>query len=178
MNFYDILLAKKMSGGSTPDLVLIDKTITENGTYNASEDEADGYSSVTVEVEQGEEAVQGYLLINPETPKTLTSFRTKIFVPEGIEELGFGSLSNDSRIIEIELPSTLKTIGDNTFNGGSRLIKITCKAIKPPKIMGADVFGSVPHDCAIYVPAESVDAYKTSYVWNTRAAYIQAIAAQ
>lgn len=35
-------------GGDTP--VLIEKTITENGTYNAEDDEADGYSSVTVEV--------------------------------------------------------------------------------------------------------------------------------
>lgn len=31
--------------------VLITKTITQNGTYNASSDEADGYSSVTVEVQ-------------------------------------------------------------------------------------------------------------------------------
>lgn len=36
-------------GGST----LITKSITENGTYNASSDNADGYSSVTVDVPQG-----------------------------------------------------------------------------------------------------------------------------
>lgn len=35
------------SGGST---TLITKTITENGTYNASDDDADGYSEVTVNV--------------------------------------------------------------------------------------------------------------------------------
>ena len=29
---------------------LVDKEITENGTYNASDDEADGYSQVTVDV--------------------------------------------------------------------------------------------------------------------------------
>ena len=32
---------------------LIEKTITENGTYDASDDDADGYSSVTVEVSGG-----------------------------------------------------------------------------------------------------------------------------
>lgn len=32
---------------------LIEKTITENGTYDASDDEADGYSSVTVDVSSG-----------------------------------------------------------------------------------------------------------------------------
>ena len=33
-------------GGST----LITKNITQNGTYNASDDNADGYSSVTVDI--------------------------------------------------------------------------------------------------------------------------------
>ena len=32
---------------------LIEKTITENGTYDASDDEADGYSSVTINVSGG-----------------------------------------------------------------------------------------------------------------------------
>ena len=41
-----VLLANE--GGST--LTLITKTISENGTYNASSDSADGYSSVTVNV--------------------------------------------------------------------------------------------------------------------------------
>lgn len=48
MNYFDVLFAKKQSGGETP--TLITKTITENGTYTASEDNADGYSQVTVNV--------------------------------------------------------------------------------------------------------------------------------
>ena len=39
------------AGGSQP--VLITKNITQNGTYNASSDSADGYSSVTVNVAGG-----------------------------------------------------------------------------------------------------------------------------
>lgn len=42
--------AEKLVGG---DPVLVTKSITENGTYNASSDDAEGYSSVTVEVEAG-----------------------------------------------------------------------------------------------------------------------------
>lgn len=38
-------------GGAVP--VLIEKTISENGTYNAADDDADGYSSVTVDVSGG-----------------------------------------------------------------------------------------------------------------------------
>lgn len=39
--------AEKLVGG---DPVLVTKSITENGTYNASSDDAEGYSSVTVNV--------------------------------------------------------------------------------------------------------------------------------
>ena len=48
MNFFDILLAKKEAGGG--DAVLKQKTVTQNGIYNASSDSADGYSKVTVNV--------------------------------------------------------------------------------------------------------------------------------
>lgn len=50
MNFYDILLAKKLSGGDAPAPVLITKSVTANGEYSASDDSADGYSSVSVDV--------------------------------------------------------------------------------------------------------------------------------
>ena len=43
--------ALSVSGGGSA--TLITKTITENGTYNASSDSADGYSSVTVNVSGG-----------------------------------------------------------------------------------------------------------------------------
>lgn len=46
--------AEKLVGG---DPVLITKSITENGTYNASSDDAEGYSSVTVDIVGGVETV-------------------------------------------------------------------------------------------------------------------------
>ena len=50
MNNFDILFAKKLAGGGSPPPVLIEKNITANGTYTASGDNADGYSSVSVDV--------------------------------------------------------------------------------------------------------------------------------
>lgn len=51
MNMHDIIIAEKLAGGGggTPP-VIINKTVTENGTYQASSDSADGYSEVTVNV--------------------------------------------------------------------------------------------------------------------------------
>lgn len=48
-NFAQEILSIPTGGSAT----LIDKTITENGTYLASEDNADGYSKVTVDVQGG-----------------------------------------------------------------------------------------------------------------------------
>lgn len=54
IDLHNALIAGRMIGGSggtpPPEPVLIEKTITENGTYNASADDVDGYSSVVVNV--------------------------------------------------------------------------------------------------------------------------------
>lgn len=50
MDILSYILGKKAGGGGGEAPVLIDKTITENGTYNASDDGANGYKSVTADV--------------------------------------------------------------------------------------------------------------------------------
>lgn len=50
MDFYELLLAEKLNGGGGGSAVLINKDITENGTYNAENDNADGYKKVVVNV--------------------------------------------------------------------------------------------------------------------------------
>ena len=52
IDLHNALIAGRMIGGSggtpPPEPVLIEKTITQNGTYNASSDNVDGYSAVVV----------------------------------------------------------------------------------------------------------------------------------
>lgn len=51
-----IALAKIVGGGGGGEApVLVSKTVTENGIYAASTDNADGYSSVTVTLPSGDE---------------------------------------------------------------------------------------------------------------------------
>lgn len=47
----------RIGGGGSGSATLITKTITQNGTYSAQDDNADGYSEVTVDVEGGAEYV-------------------------------------------------------------------------------------------------------------------------
>lgn len=51
----DIALAKIVGGGGGDTPVLVTKTVTENGTYRASSDNADGYKSFTVAIPSGDE---------------------------------------------------------------------------------------------------------------------------
>jgi hypothetical protein len=62
----------------------------------------------------------------------------------------------------------------STFQHVETLKSFTIKTETPPTI-DIHTFWQVPADCAIYVPANSVDAYKTATNWSDRADYIFAI---
>ena len=245
MNLYDILLAKKLGGGSapTPTPVLISKNITANGVYNAADDDADGYSSVDVQVPAppsssdlsgnvtttgtiatglgdislnipnsvteigqnafynknyiasitipsgvttiGQSAFQNCTSLTSITiPNSVTSigggvFRictslTSITIPSGVTIIGQSAFHTCTALTNITIPSGVTTIRSSAFQNCTALTSIICEATNPPTI-ASSTFTSVPADCAIYVPADSVDAYKVASYWNTRAAYIQAI---
>ena len=67
----------------------------------------------------------------------------------------------------------ITSIGEEAFNGCSSLTSITIKAITPPSL-SYGVF-DYSNDCPIYVPAQSVDAYKAATYWKNYASRIQAI---
>ncbi len=62
----------------------------------------------------------------------------------------------------------------NTFQNNTSCASLTIHADTPPTIANNTITG-LKADCAIYVPAESVDAYKAKQYWSARASYIQAI---
>ena len=67
----------------------------------------------------------------------------------------------------------ITSIGNTAFYGCSGLTSITIKAITPPTLR-YDVFTNT-NNCPIYVPAQSVDTYKSASGWSTYASRIQAI---
>ena len=90
--------------------------------------------------------------------------------------IGNGAFQGCSSLSSVVLPMfpALGGIGNNAFYNCTSLRSITSYNVDPPRIESNTFFG-VPADCAIYVPAESVDAYKAAANWSDRAAYIQAI---
>ena len=107
---------------------------------------------------------------------SLTSINLPSIVSLGNQYGGncFGSCSN---LTTADLGTHVTIIAQMSFNiYNSNLTSFTCRATTPPTL-GSSVFGwSTPANLVIYVPAESVDAYKAASGWSEFADKIQAIA--
>lgn len=81
-----------------------------------------------------------------------------------VKELTVNAFSYCYSLIYAKLPNTISSIGDNAFRGDSALKAITVEALTPPTL-GSNVFYATSSDLLIYVPDESVEAYKTATGW-------------
>ena len=84
----------------------------------------------------------------------------------------YQSMFSDCTHIERHHVATLNN-STNVFQNNTACTSFTIDAATPPTIASNTITG-LKSDCAIYVPAESVDAYKAKQYWSARAAYIQA----
>ena len=98
---------------------------------------------------------------------------TSVTIPEGIKTIGDGAFYSCTALPTITLPSTV-TVIDASFEDCTGLTSITCKAVEPP-VAHNEVFKNVPKTIPVYVPAGSVNKYKTASKWEEFGDYIQAI---
>ena len=99
---------------------------------------------------------------------------TGITIPESVTSLRDWCFSICSSLKEITIPDAVTSIEMYCFYLCRSLTSVTCKATTPPNL-GATAFYSNPSTMVIYVPAESVDAYKSATNWSKYADKIQAI---
>jgi len=90
--------------------------------------------------------------------------------PTEIGGLMFGYCN---KLTKLYIPSNISSIGGSAFMNCSGLTSITVDRATPPTIESI-VFNNT-NNCPIYVPAESVDAYKAATNWSEYASRIQAI---
>lgn len=83
---------------------------------------------------------------------------TKITVSEGLKEIGANAFADMTALASIELPESLKKVGTGAFTGLNVLASIRFNGILVPEF-AENVFG-IPESAVIYVPVESIDAYK------------------
>ena len=108
---------------------------------------------------------------------SLTSVNLPSIVSIGGKYFG-NTFGNCTKLTTVDLGPNVTSIGQGAFNiYNSSLTSFTCRATTPPAL-GSNVFGfnGAPENLVIYVPAESVDAYKAASGWSDFANKIQAIA--
>lgn len=108
---------------------------------------------------------------------------TSINVGEGITKLDdqclYGNeLKPENNVLRsIVLPSTLEILSYDAIDKQPLLETITINAVTPPAIqwvtVGYILFRSCPNLTSVYVPASSVNAYKTAEGWSTIASLIK-----
>lgn len=80
----------------------------------------------------------------------------------GVVSIGTGAFAHCANLSEVTLPDCVTTIGMWAFNPCGSLTNLYCKAVTPPVIEES----TIDPKATIYVPLESVDAYKSAAYWS------------
>lgn len=97
---------------------------------------------------------------------------TTITIPENVTSIGNQAFRQCSSLTTITIPESVKSIGRIAFYKCTSLTSVTLEATTPPTIQ-SDTFDDTVQ--TFYVPAESVEAYKTATNWANYADKIFAI---
>ena len=96
---------------------------------------------------------------------------TSITIPNSITTIGAGAFYYCSNLTSITIPNSVTTIGNEAFDLCRSLASVYCEATTPPSL-GSYAFSRNASERKFYVPAESVEVYKTADYWREYASYI------
>ena len=99
---------------------------------------------------------------------------TSVTIPNSVTSIDNGAFQFCSSLTSITIPNSVTSIGTSTFADCSDLTSVTVEATTPPTL-GSAVFNRDASGRKIYVPADSVNAYKAASGWSIYAADIEAI---
>ena len=98
---------------------------------------------------------------------------TTYTIPDSVTTIGNWAFGGCSSLTSVTIPDSVTTIGNYAFAGCISLTSVYCKAITPPSLGFCAYYGYFGDiGCPIYVPAESVEAYKAATNWSEYAADI------
>ncbi|MBQ5844794.1 MAG: leucine-rich repeat domain-containing protein, partial [Alistipes sp.] len=94
---------------------------------------------------------------------------TSVTIPDGVTEIGEGTFCYCSGLTSVTIPDSVTEIGSSAFSDCNGLTSVFCKPTTPPTLGQSipwDAFDDNATNRKIYVPAESVDAYKEADGWK------------
>lgn len=112
---------------------------------------------------------------------TLIVGASNTVIPNTVTKIGYKAFYTNSKLTAITIPNSVTVIGGRSFCGCSKLENVTIESTTPPTMEKSystyDVFDNNKAGRKIYVPAESVDIYKSAEGWSKYADYIESITA-
>ena len=99
---------------------------------------------------------------------------TNINLPNSLTKIGGAVFQDCSSLVSITIPSSLTKIEDSVFKNCTSLQSVYCQPTVPPTA-STTMFENNAADRKIYVPASSVEAYKSAQYWSD---YADAIVAE
>lgn len=96
---------------------------------------------------------------------------TSVTIPDGMKHIEDGTFYSCSGLTSVTIPAGVgiqtntNNIGERAFYNCTSLESIICNAVNPP-VCGTDAFYGVSTYTQLYVPEESVGAYKNTSPWK------------
>ena len=91
---------------------------------------------------------------------------TSVNIPDSVTTIGYGAFTDSNSMTSVNIPDSVTSIGEDAFRSCTSLTSVYCKATTPPALGNVNVFDNNGSGRKIYVPAESLDAYKSATRWS------------
>ena len=90
---------------------------------------------------------------------------TSVTIPDSVTEIGENAFSECHSLTSVTIPDSVLLIGEGAFWSCRSLTNVYCKATTPPK-GSSGMFSVHAYGRKIYVPRNSVKAYKSAKYWK------------
>ena len=152
--------------------VTIPNSVTRIGNYVFSNNNLTSVTIPNSVTSIGQSAFYFNQLTSVTIPNSVTSIGksafesnplTSVTIPNSVTSIGDLAFSNN-KLTSVTIPNSVTSIGNYAF-GSSQLTSVTIHAVNPPTADRGGIFG-YNSSLKIYVPAQSVNAYKTAEGWK------------
>ena len=174
-------------GNSTAQQTLISSFVGNNVTSIGNYAFSNCYSLTSITIPDSVTSISNYAfrycysLTSITIPDSVTSIGiqafyncyslTSITIPDGVTSIGDYAFSNCYSLTSITIPDGVTSIGIQAIYNCYSIKQYIIERSVPPTLSNSNAFDGIVPCCYIYVPAASLNAYKTATNWSVYADY-------